>query len=121
MSNATATDYVSEIAERFWKDAEAGAPFGTDQEAFDNGEISSPELTAMDYLQDVLDIEYRVDGSGRYRSAKILIGYGGPNVWIDTATKQLVVAWWSAPVSRDLPELVCDQLDEALSELWSMR
>ena len=120
MTTATATDYIDSMIETIWDNDKAGEPFGSDQEAFDNGEIGSPELSAYDYLQDVLDIEYRVDGSKRYRSAKILIGFGGPNVWIDTAAQTLNVAWWSSPVSRDLPEAFCTQLDEALSELWEM-
>lgn len=120
MSTELATDYITSMITEIWANTEAGAPFGEDLEAFENGETGAPELSAYDYLRDVLDIEYRVDGSKRYRSAKILIGYGGPNVWIDTATKELVVAWWSAPERRDLPEQFCAELDEALQELWSM-
>ena len=120
MTTTSATEYAESVARDIWANTEKGEPFGSDQERFDNGETESPELSAYDYLENALDIEYRVDSSRRYRSAKVLIGYGGPNVWIDTATRALVVAWWSAPVSVDLPQQFCDELDTAISELWEM-
>ena len=45
---------------------------------------------------------------------------GGPNVWINTLTSNLEVAWWSEMVYRDLPEDFISGLDDALSELWEM-
>jgi hypothetical protein len=75
----------------------------------------------MDYLEGVLDIVYAVRSDGEYVGAEILVGFGGPNVWIDTRRQVVRVAWWSAPVERDLPEEFCEGLDDALSELWSCR
>lgn len=120
MTTTTATDYAEDLAERIELDTANGTPFGIREDNDGYGDAGE-EFTAYDYLGDALDIEYRVSSDGTYRSAKVLIGYGGPNVWIDTYTCSLVVAWWSAPVSKDLPTQFIDQLDEALSELWSMR
>ena len=116
MTTTSATEYAESVARDIWTNTEAGNPFGTDDEMLEYNETN--QLSAYDYLEQALDIEYRVSQDKAYRSAKILIGFGGPNVWIDTATRALVVAWWSAPVSVDLPEQFCAQLDEALEEIW---
>lgn len=51
-------------------------------------------LNASDYMSDVLDIEYRVDSKKEYKSAEILVAFGGPNIWIDTGRKKIIGAWW---------------------------
>ena len=116
MSTKSATEYAESVAQGIWDNYNAGHPFGYDKEREEYGEDA--ELSAYDYLEDALDIEYRVSGTREYRSAKILISFGGPNAWIDTHTRQLIVAWWSAPVVQDLPQQFCDELDSAISQFW---
>lgn len=79
-------------------------------------EEAAPQ-SAMDYLSDVLDIQYIVNGKREYLGARVLVAFGGPNIWVDTQ-KQLVEGhWWndSAKVSYSNDGM---GLDEALSELW---
>lgn len=45
------------------------------------------ELSLCDYLNDVLDYEFTIDSQKEYKSAKIWVTLGGPNVWIDTAER----------------------------------
>jgi hypothetical protein len=73
-----------------------------------------------EYLQDVLDIEYIVNSKGEYLGARVLVAFGGPNIWINTRTKQVEGYWWgdSCLMSYSNDEM---GLDEALSELWSCR
>lgn len=82
----------------------------------DDGEY----LTAFDYLQDALDIEYIVNSKGEYLGARVLVAFGGPNIWINTRTKQVEGHWW-----RDscIMSYACDgwDLDSALEELWNCR
>ena len=119
MSNAT--DYANSIASQIERDADHGTPFGivsddnpvTDRE---NGE----DVTAMDWLADVLDIQYLVSSDRQYRGARVCIAFGGPTAWINTHTGQLEVAWWSATEYRDLPRRFTAPLDDALEELWDM-
>lgn len=40
-------------------------------------------LTALDYLQDALDIRYLVNSDNELLQAQILVAFGGPNIWID--------------------------------------
>ena len=119
MSNAT--DYADSIARKIEENVNAGYPFGisTEDEPILDRE-DGEEGTAMDYLSDVLDIQYVVTGDRQYRGARVCIAFGGPWAWINTMTLQIEVAWWSEPVYRDLPREFIDGLDEALGELWEM-
>jgi len=73
-----------------------------------------------DYLQDVLDIEYIVNSKGEYLGARVLVAFGGPNIWVNTRTKQVEGYWWgdSCLMSYSNDEM---GLDAALSELWATR
>jgi hypothetical protein len=86
---------------------------------FGTNEDTGEELTAYDWLDDVLDIEYRVGADKEYRSARILLTYGGPNTWLDTRTGELTVYWGSDTATRHLRDTFTDALDEALAEIWA--
>jgi hypothetical protein len=140
---SNATEYADSLVETIRNMADNGSPFGwlnshtdewssdqpadwmTDAESDHLEDDEKPdtdwfEASAGDYLSDVLDIQYLVNSDRTYRSARILIAFGGPNAWIDTRTGQLEVAWWSAPEYRDLPSAFIDGLDDYLSEMWEM-
>jgi hypothetical protein len=77
-------------------------------------------ITGMDYLQDCLDIQYIVTGASEYLGARVLVAFGGPNIWINTQSELVEGYWWgdSAAARIDGDSL---GLDEALSELWGCR
>ena len=118
-TRSNAQRYADSIAAEIWKWDKDGEPFGVNE--YDD--IAAP-LSAFDYLEDALDIEYRVrarrEGGFEYVGARILVGFGGPNVWIDTKDRELIVTWYSAPEVRELPVAFCDYLDSALSDLFEM-
>ena len=78
------------------------------------------EPDAYDYLKDALDIEYIVNGKGEYIAARILVAFGGPNIWINTRTKQVEGAWWSTQATANYWEDAIG-LDYACEELWTCR
>lgn len=141
MSASNAEEYADSIAQGIQRMTDQGSPFGwihtesgewsdTEPEGwgrpFWDGEDAAEaakwaEASTYDYLSDALDIEYRVTSDAQYRSAEILISFGGPNAWIDTKTGLLVVTWWSEPVTRPLPQDFIDGLDDAAEELWQGR
>jgi len=89
----------------------------------ESGEYESSdeeEKGAFDYLSDALDIEYTVDSKGEYLGARVLVAFGGPNIWINTRYKTVEGYWWSdrAEANYHNDEL---GLDDALKELWNMR
>lgn len=132
MSNATG--YADSLAADIQRRADHGAPFGlknrdteewtNDETAFqswlNDEETEWEEASALDWLNDVLDIQYLVNGDRTYRAARILIAFGGPTAWIDTRTGNLEAAWWSATECRALPDAFISGLDDALAELWEM-
>lgn len=88
--------------------------FGDDDLNYDGEEMS-----AFDYLQDALDIEYIVNGKGEYLGARVLVAFGGPNIWINTRTGTVEGAWWSDRAEASFKDNI--GLDEALEELWNCR
>ena len=76
-------------------------------------------MNAFDYLQDALDIEYVVNGKGEYLGARVLVAFGGPNIWINTPTNTVEGAWWSDRAEASFTDNI--GLDDALSELWACR
>jgi len=72
-----------------------------------------------DYLQDALDIEYIVNGKGEYLGARILVAFGGPNIWVDTRRGMVDGYWWGDRASTSFTDNI--GLDEALADLWACR
>jgi hypothetical protein len=72
------------------------------------------------YLNDALDIQYIVNGAGEYLAARILVAFGGPNIWINTQTKTVEGYWWSdsAFASYNNDEM---DIDATCSELWECK
>ena len=73
-------------------------------------------LNGYDYIQDVLDINYILDGSREYKGAKLLVAFGGPNIWIDTDAQTVQGGWWgesyTASYSTDAMDIhnCCEEL-----------
>lgn len=80
---------------------------------------SEGEFSAFDYLADALDIEYIVNNKGEYLGARVLVAFGGPNIWIDTRRGMVDGHWWSDSASASFKDNM--GLDDALSELWACR
>ena len=51
------------------------------------------EVTLFDYLSDVLDFEITVNSQMQFSYCKVYITLGGPTVWIDTADREIKIAW----------------------------
>lgn len=76
--------------------------------------------SGFEHLKNALDIQYIVTGSGEYIAARILVAFGGPNIWINTQTKTVEGYWWGdsafAPYYDDAMDI-----DGACAELWDCR
>jgi hypothetical protein len=81
----------------------------------DDGEY----MTAFDYLEGALDIEYIVNSKGEYLGARVLVAFGGPNIWINTRTGVVEGSWWADRADASFTDNI--GLDDALSELWACR
>lgn len=77
------------------------------------------EFSAFDYLQDALDIEYIVTSKGEFLGARVLVAFGGPNIWVNTRTGTVEGHWWSDSAYATFEDNL--GLEDALSELWACR
>lgn len=87
-------------------------------------EIEEDALEAVslyDYFEDCLDIEYRVTGRARdaLRSVCIMVACGGPNIYIDTATKNVELYWWGDRASYPLLSDTVDAVNDWAAEYWA--
>ena len=84
-----------------------------------NGEYGE-DYNLWDWIPDnVLDFEYIANSRKEYRSVRLWVTLGGPNVWIDTANATVNLAWGQERVEYPLPCGVRDALDDIYSEFWS--
>ncbi|CAH9015771.1 conserved hypothetical protein [Vibrio phage 142E35-1] len=74
------------------------------------------EINGWDYLQDVLDINWILNSDKTYKGARVLVAFGGPNIWIDTVKSQVEGYWWSDTYIESYSDAI--DLDAALEELW---
>ena len=79
----------------------------------DDGE----ELSAFDYLQSALDIEYIVNSKREYLGARVLVAFGGPNIWVNTRTGTVEGHCWGDSATASFTDAI--GLDDALSELYN--
>jgi hypothetical protein len=76
------------------------------------------QLSIWDYLEDALDFRFVVSSRKEIIAVKILVAFGGPNIWIDTESRSVELYWWTDRASYPLSISVCDTLEEWAEEYW---
>lgn len=79
------------------------------------------QMSAYDFIADALDIEVSCSLDREYRSARIMVACGGPNIYIDTARKAVELYWWTDRAEYPISSSAADALDEAIAEYWEVR
>ena len=72
----------------------------------------------FDYLSDALDFEWILNSDGTLKGARILVAFGGPNIWINTVTEQVNGYWWGDTVTLDYNRDALD-LDDAIETIYN--
>ena len=90
---------------------------GQEEEAIELGLEITDSISGFDYLTDALDIQYIVNSNKEYLGARVLVAFGGPNIWIDTLNNRVEGAWWSDKATVYYNHDLMD-IDDALRELW---
>lgn len=112
-------DEMSEWAQTWHKENCRHWDDDGDETMADHLEWCDERPSAYDWLEDALDIQYVVSGKGEYLSARILVCFGGPNVWVNTGG-YVEGSWWGEEYTRSFVDTL--GLDDACSEMWeSMR
>ena len=81
----------------------------------DDGE----EITLWDYFADALDIEYICNSRKEYKSARIMVGFGGPNIYIDTDTGNVELYWWTDRAHYALSTFAIEEIDAIMEEYFN--
>ena len=76
-------------------------------------------IDGFDYLSDMLDIEYTISSDGVFLGARILVSFGGPNIWIDTRREQIEGYWWGDSAFAAFTDVM--DLHGVCRELYEMR
>ena len=77
------------------------------------------QLYLGDYMStEVLDFDIVIGGDWEYKSCKLYVTLGGPNVWIDTAGKAVKLAWGTDREEYGLDWDVCDEIDQYWAETY---
>lgn len=84
---------------------------------FEEHELES--LSLYDYFDDVFGIEYRIGSDKQLRSVQIMIACGGPNIYIDTASKAVELYWWSDRASYPIDSDVCGEINSIFEEIYN--
>lgn len=77
------------------------------------------QLSIIDYLENALDIEYRFGSRKEYRSCKIMVTCGGPNIYIDTRIRRVTLHWYTEYADYPISSDACDALDEYMEEYFN--
>lgn len=87
-----------------------------DGEAIFEGDIEI--ATIGDYFSDFLDADYIVDSNKKYKACRVLVAFGGQNIYIDTREQEVQLEWWGECAKADIPANICDEIDEFFKMLY---
>lgn len=111
-------------AGRVWRCPDCGEIIEIDDD--DDGAPVCPDCGAAleqcslwDYFDDVYDIEYSIGGDMCYRSVRLMIACGGPNIYIDTGAKEVQLYWWTDRASYRLLSDTCEEIDSIFEEYFT--
>ena len=71
-----------------------------------------------DYFDDFYDIDYVIGSDKKYKACRVLVAFGGPNIYIDTWKKEVQLFWWSDTAIADIPDELCSTIDEFFEMLY---
>lgn len=78
------------------------------------------QLSLYDYFDgDVLDIDYLVNYQKEYKGVRILVAWGGPNIYIDTISGNVELYWWTESAKYRMRSDVIDAIDEWAEEYFN--
>lgn len=78
------------------------------------------QVSLWDYfVSDIYNIEYRCDGSKEYRSVQLMIACGGPNIYIDTASGDVELYWWSERARWPIMKEIIEEIDYIFEEQFN--
>lgn len=86
---------------------------------FNDDELNADNepMSAYDYLSDALDINWILNNDRTYRGARVMVAFGGPNIFVDTERGIVEGFWWGDYAKASFDDNI--GLDEALNDLYN--
>ena len=85
------------------------------------GECSCGEelrpMSGFDWLTDAFDIEWILNNDRTFKGARILVTFGGPNIWVNTTDNTVEGHWEGSSHIERFDD--CIGLEEACEELFN--
>ena len=105
MTNTATDDKARNLAHvrNIARDIEQGMTYAeAEMDHEENGCEPDDQISGFDYLMDALDIEYIIASDRKtVLGARILVAFGGPNIWIDTRKQIVELFWWGDYASAE--------------------
>ena len=76
-------------------------------------------LGIHDYFDDFLDIDYVVNYRKEYKAVRVLVAFGGPNIYIDTMSGCVELYWWTETAKYRLLSDTINAIDEWAEEYYN--
>lgn len=77
------------------------------------------QLSIYDYLDDILDIDFTVNRYKEYQSCSICIGWGGPDIYIDTDDAYIKLYWGSTREQYPIRYETRNDIDEWATDYYN--
>ena len=74
--------------------------------------------TIGDYFSDFLDVDYVIGSDKRYKACRVLVAFGGPNIYIDTLLQHVLLSWWGKHAEAYIPDDLCEQIDDFFKAIY---
>ena len=77
------------------------------------------QLSLYDYFENLLDIDWVLNSDREYKACRILVAFGGPNIYIDTLSGYVELYWWNETAKYKLLSETIDAINEWAEEWWN--
>lgn len=94
-----------------------------DDDAMICPECESDELMSSsiyDYFSstEIYDIEYTIGSDMQFRAVKLMVGCGGPNIYINTGTGSVQLFWWTEKAEYLFDLTTIDEINDYWEEIY---
>lgn len=72
----------------------------------------------FDYFTDYLDVDYIIDSQKQFKAVRVMVTCGGPNIYINTWSREVQLFWWTERATAVIPANICDEIDGIFQEFY---
>ena len=89
----------------------------------DGEELFAGDVYPVDILEwlgdGVYDVEYTIGSEKDYRGVRLMVACGGPNIYLNTRTKDVELYWWSESARYPMSIDVVNYIDSIYEDLFA--